>query len=313
MTPDSRLQFQFENVDTLFMHFFLLLFIALFTPIAGQAVSILNVKGDRVLLDLDGEDFQPGDRLVALSPSGKEKSLIQVKQVKGSKAIATILNGKVEVGYDIEKTESSETDLTLDEDDLESTKKSTSRKKVTQKRKRNPSSAWGIVVGAASNNVTVKPGNTTATQLSGSSTIITAFYQRTLDGSISTRILGGTYGFAASGESTNISACTPGGCKLEISYMGLEALVQYSIIKNSTLNLWVGAGMGFLFASSKSSNVVDTSKISSNQTFLASLGSDWNISNTLFIPLQMDYVLFPDNNTSSASQMIVRLGIGSRF
>lgn len=291
---------------------FLVLFIMVFLiPLMGHSVSILNIKGDRVLLDLDGEDLQPGDRLVAAASSGKGKGLMQIKQVKGSKAIATIIKGKIEVGYEIEKDEAKKNEESSDEElELEEEPEPKPKKKASKKKSRNPKSAWGLVVGMASNSMTVKPGNTT-TALSGSSTNITGFYQRELDGSLSVRILGGSYNLIASGPSKDISACTAGGCKVEISYMGMESLVQYSMIKNSNLNLWAGAGLGVLFASSNSSNVLKTSTMSS--TFLASLGVDWSISKDMFLPLSVDYVIFPDNSTSTASQMVIRFGFGSRF
>lgn len=294
------------------MKFLALFLLTMLIPLTGHSLSILNIKGNRVLLDLEGEDIQSGDRLVAISPSGKEKGHIQIKQVKGSKAIASILKGKVEVGFTIETTESTQK-KNDPEQELDLTENMKANKKLSKKKTRNKKSAWGVVIGMASNNMTVKPGNTTSTELNGTSTNFTGFYQRELDSSIGARILGGSYNLVANGESKNISACTPGGCVVEISYLGIEALVQYSIIKNSTTNLWLGAGMGFLFASGKSSNILDTSKISSNQTFIAALGFDLNINQSLFLPLQIDYVLFPDNSSSATKQTILRFGLGGRF
>ncbi|MFM6929056.1 MAG: hypothetical protein ACKOX6_11370, partial [Bdellovibrio sp.] len=66
-------------------------------------------------------------------------------------------------------------------------------------------------------------------------------------------------------------------------------------------------------AMSKSSNILDTGKITTNQTVIGSLGLDYHLGRKNYIPVQFDYAFFPDNNTSSATQMSIRAGYGWSF
>lgn len=281
------------------MRFVLLLLFAIisFSPPA-RAVIILNIKNDRVLLDLESENWHPGDRLIAKDESGKGKALLEVKQIKGHQAVAAILKGSVETTYTIAKR-------TPKEPSSSEGKAKSSGKKL--------SGEWGLTLGLASNSMTVKPSSSVQATLSGSSSQATFFYQRSIDEDISTRIFLGYHSLQASGTSTAISACATGGCKVDIGYLGIEALARYSFLNSQSVNLWGGAGLGFLYAMNKTSNVLDTEKITTNQTILFSLGVDWKISGGSFIPLQLDYALFPDNSVSSANQLILRLGYGTHF
>ncbi|WP_374074014.1 hypothetical protein [Bdellovibrio bacteriovorus] len=273
-----------------------LLLTSLVSP--AYAIKTLVVKSDRALLDLEGEDLKVGDRLGARSEDGKPRALLEIKQIKDGKAVAAILKGRMQKEFSVAKISSGG-----------SAKSSTTTAKSLGKSK----SAWGLTAGYAMNSMTVKPSGASSISLSGSSFNLSGFYQMQLDGNISARIFGSYETLQASGSSAAASCSGSSDCKVEISYLGLEALVRYSFVRTQTMEVWAGAGLGFLFAIGKSSNVLDTSKVSTNQTIVGSLGLDYHLNRNNFIPVQLDYALFPDNNTSSANQIILRAGYGFNF
>lgn len=263
-----------------------LILAALASP--AYAIKTITIKNSRVLLDLEGEDINVGDRLGARTPQGKPKALLVVKQVKKGRAVAAIVKGSMQQEYSVAKV-------------------STSTKSTIQK------AAWGFTAGYAMNTLSVKPSGASTISLSGSSFSLSGFYQMPLDGGFSARILGGYETLQATGTS-EAAACTDSSdCKVDISYFGLESLVRYSFLKNNTVDAWAGAGLGFLFALSKDSNILDTTKITTNQTIVGTLGLDYYLNRSSFIPIQIDYAVYPDNGTSSVNQIIFRMGYGSNF
>lgn len=273
-----------------------LLLTSLVSP--AYAIKTLVVKNDRALLDLEGEDLKVGDRLGARSEDGKPRALLEIKQVKDGKAVAAILKGRMQKDFSVAKISAGG-----------AVKSSTTTAESLGKSK----SAWGLTAGYAMNSMTVKPSGASSISLSGSSFNLSGFYQMQLDGNISTRIFGSYETLQASGSSSAASCSGSSNCKVEISYLGLEALVRYSFVRTRTMEVWAGAGLGFLFAIGKSSNVLDTSKVSTNQTIVGSLGLDYHLNRNNFIPVQLDYAHFPDNNTSTANQIILRAGYGFNF
>lgn len=279
------------------MRFLVCLFFTITWVSVSNAITIASINADHILLELENETLKLGDRLIAYDANGKAKAILKVTQIKDQQATVVIVKGQVEINHRLTKWVPAQ----------KSTTSSTAKGPIRT------TSSWGVTAGTTSNSMTVKPGGSAAASLTGSSINASAFYQRDIDGAISTRILAGYHSFQAAGTSTEISTCALGECKVDISYLGLEALVRYSFLKNKNLDIWAGAGLGFLYALGKESNVIDTTKITANQTILLSFGLDWNLNNKSFIPVQFDYAQHPDNATSSANQTTLRLGYGRWF
>lgn len=258
-----------------------------FVSLPAHAVKIQSVKDKQALLETEGDQVRTGDRFYAVSSDGKKRAILQVKQVRGDRALAVVLRGRALLSHSLEPYTA----------------------RGGRKASGSSNKGWGLTAGYSSNSMTVKPNSTTSISLSGSSFNLSGFYQLNLDGKISARILGGYEALVASGTSATCS----GECKVDIGYLGVEALVRYSFINSSSMEFWGGAGLGFLFAMNKTSNILNTSKISTNQTIVGALGLDYKLSRSTFIPLQLDYALYPENSTSSATQIILRAGWGRSF
>ncbi|HWU44509.1 MAG TPA: hypothetical protein VN132_13755 [Bdellovibrio sp.] len=266
--------------------------IIFFVSIEALAIKVTVVKNGKALLDLEGQSVKEGDQFLAINEQGKKKALLTIRQVKNNKALATIDKGQAKEGFTLEPYEK---------------KQSTARSSKEQK-------AWGLMAGYKMNKMSAKPPGGSV-DMSGTSFDFLGFYQMQLDRNISVKLAGGYQTLVASGSaSSNIcGGNTTANCSVNISYLGFDALIRYSFVKTNSLEFWGGAGLGFLFAISKSSNVLDTGKITTNQTINLALGSDFYISKKNFIPLQFEYSMFPNNSSSSASQMTIYAGYGWDF
>lgn len=274
---------------------------ALSTP--AWAVKTLSVKGDRALLDLEGEDIQVGDKIGARNSEGKARALLEIKQVKNGKAVAAVVKGQLTP------------DLSLAKLGTASAAKNKAGGTKSSRTKTAPSkSSWGLTAGYAMSDMTVKATSTASVSMTGSSFNLSGYYQMPLDGRISTRLFGSYETLDVKGTApASLSGQCGSECKATISYLGLMALVRYSFLVSPSYEAWAGGGLGFLFAIGKSSTILDTSKISTNQTIIGSLGLDYRLDKKSYIPIQFDYAMFPDNSTSSAKQMILRAGWGFQF
>lgn len=270
-----------------------LLFTTVVTP--AYAIKILNIKGDRVLVDLEGEEVSVGDKIGARSSEGKARAILEVKQIKEGKAVVAILKGKMQDDYSLSKIGKKSASASSGKGGSSFT---------------SPGKSWGVTGGYAMNNMSSKISSTTVS-VSGSSFNLSGFYQLPipdLGEKVSLRVLGGYETFSAAGTDNGTDRT------VDISYLGAQGTLRYSLYQNTRMNIWGGAGLGFLFAIAKSSkNFLDESKISTNQTISVSLGLDYNLNSKNFIPVQFDYAIFPDSSTSSARQMILRAGYGFNF
>lgn len=254
----------------------------------AYALKPVAVKNNKALIDLEGDALKVGDRLKARSSDGKTKALLEVRQVKGGKAVADVTKGRMALDYTLSSLEG----------------RNSGRGGGGKER-----SGWGFTAGLANNAMNVKLTSGTVA-LSGNSFNLSGFYETVVDGNFSTRIFLSYETLQAKATS---SVCANSECKVDISYLGLETVIRYSYLRTKSIEAWAGVGLGFLFAMGKESNILDTSKISTNQTIVGSLGLDYRLGRDSFIPLQFDYAMFPDNATSSAKQMILRFGYGWSF
>jgi len=173
-----------------------------------------------------------------------------------------------------------------------------------------PMEAWGYYGGFSQNSMSVHLTNSTTLDLSGQSWNLGAFSERALTQSVRLLVRAGYEGLQGEGN-LNSNVCG-GVCKVDIGALAAEALAKYSFPKEK-YTWWVGGGLGFLFPISKSSNVLDTGKLSLTEKILVGGGLDWHPTPKNFIPLQVEYALHPSNEIVTTKQLILRLGYGYVF
>lgn len=249
--------------------------LSLFMSLSALAGTVSKVKDNRVLISTDGDTYSVGDRFFAVDENNKKKGLVEITQVKGDKATGTLIKGSAEEG------------MTLTA--------STAKKSSKGKSK----SAYGGLASFVMNTMTIK---SPAYSLAGSSFDLLGFYQTVVDKKFSVRAAAGYQTFSATGNGGTVS----------LGYLGAFAIARYSFSQGA-FEPWAGAGIGFLIPISKSSNVLDLSKVSTNQSVLISGGFDYALNKKAFFPFQVSYALLPNSSNVSASQIMITGGYGINF
>lgn len=263
------------------------------------AADITKVKGNKVLINLDGTEATEGDVFFALDGSGKRKGLLKIDKIKGDKAIANITKGKAQVGWTITKRAPKGGDS------------------ITPSSHRSSGGgAHGDVffggmlgMGMDSAEVTLDTGNVAT--LSGMGISFKGFFDYRLFPSIWFRGFAGVENF--NGEGKNI--CGTGGtskCDVKIMYLTMDFWGRY-VFSEKDFRPWLGGGFTLLFPMSKSSSAIIESSITTTSTYGVGGGVDWFISPTSFIPVQVEYQLFPSSNQAKASIIAGRIGYGMSF
>lgn len=270
----------------------------------AQAMKIVNVKNGKVMIDTEGATVNIDDQILAFDGNGKKRGRIIIKKIKGDKALGEIDKGSVQTDYTLEASNGG------GGSDKSRGGKSSASNSGGSSGKR---SAWGVLGGLSSNSMTVKRSSGSVA-MTGNSFSLLGFYQIPMDGNISVRGSSGYQTLSANGNASLATGTDCLSCSIEISYLGFNAVVRYTLVKSSSMEFTVGAGLGILLALSKSSNAVDTSKITTNQTLNVVLGLDYYLGNKKnFIPIEFNYGIFPSTNTSEASQMTLTAGYGWNF
>lgn len=281
-----------EGMGTLWtasINIFLISFIPLSLLLneTATAHTLQNVKGEKVLMLLEPPLPAVGDLFVVQDAEGAEKAQIQIRQIKDKRAVAYVIKGTLSPqslgGTQI-------TPLILPKAPLFSAK--------------------GYYLGYSQNQMNIGLTSSTSLGLSGSSYNLGAFFESPLSPSLQVLARVGYEGLKAQGALTS-SACG-GDCKVDIGYLSADAVLKYSL-SETTRTWWFGAGLGFLYPLMKSSNILDTSKITFNERILLGGGLNWFFKPQNYIPFQVEYSLQPSTKVVSTRQILVRLGYGVSF
>jgi outer membrane protein W len=101
-------------------------------------------------------------------------------------------------------------------------------------------------------------------------------------------------------------------CSVDISYLSLDLWGRY-LFSTGAIRPWVGIGFNLLFPSSKSSTALEEKSITSTSVIAPGGGVDWFLSPDMYIPIQVEYGLYPPSDTVKANNISIRLGIGMHF
>lgn len=295
----------------------LLLFGAL--ALTAVAAEVTQVKGTKALLQLSGMDAQVGSQFYILSSEGKKIGIVEVKQVKSGKAIAEILKGRAEVGGSVQPKGAAAAKNTAkaaaEDADSGATSEDESAPKAGHKKY-----AVGVLAGMTMNSfaMNVGPSNSTtrdAATMSGSGFNLKAFGDYDFTKKLTIRAAAGIETFAAKGSiaHTYCDSGTSADCSVNFMYLGLEGSGHYNYLTGKT-KAWVGLGYSYLLQISSSKNIpnLDTGS-GSNQMILISTGADIGLSKGRFIPLVVEYGLFPGSADVKASSIFIRGGYGFPF
>ncbi len=270
------------------------------TSFSAQGASVIQAKGNKVLLDNSAGDVEVDGQYFLMSSDGKKVGLIKVTQGKGNRALADLVKGRADVNMTTQAPSSSKGS---------SSSASSSGTGASGGKKRG-----GVLLSYSMDQMDVSFSPSGSVSMKGSSFGIKGFYEIGIGNSLGLEFGGGIEPFVVKGTS-NLPTCgSPAdtACMTNINFLSVSALGKYFFSKK-TNRFWVGANFAFLLALSKSSTALNEGKISTNQIFGPAVGYDYKLGKNNFIPISFEYDLFPPQSGVKATRMILRGGYGMTF
>lgn len=289
------------------------------------AAQVAAVKGNQVLVQGDNLEIN-GLYYVVLQ--GKRQGIIRIKQVKGKKGLAVLLKGKVNKGYNLvyrpKKAKSSTTAQTKTSpkssssssknyDKYSEPSKASFDNKAGYKSSSSSNGFYGIggMLAYQMNSASVEFSNGDSDSLSGSSIGIKGFGDYQFSENIHLRGEFGTFAFQSEGT----DKCFGAVCIMNINYLGATAFARYLFGSSSSkTRFWGGAGLSIFFPmSTGNTNAVNVDDVGSSLVFNAGAGLDYRLNDKYYIPVQVEYSLFPPSDQVSANSILVKAGLGMRL
>lgn len=297
---------------------FILICCFLLASSLSQAASVSVVKGQRVMIETEGEDVFEGDEFFLINPETQKKAaIISVRQVKGQRAIADILKGKAAIGYTLQaKAPSSFTTpppssaSAADRPAQAETQKNNLDVGYLRQLKDSYGITGGYLMNTMSADVTYRVLSVTqktTANMAGTGFGVTGFYDRVLADNFTGHAVAGLEQFNVAGDIETTGCNNTTSCNAKITYLSAYALGKWYPMQGK-YRPWVGGGVGFLLALTKSSTALNESQISSNQVFTIGGGVDIQMSRKNYIPVSIEYNLFPSSSTVKASMILIKGG-----
>lgn len=290
----------------------LIAFVFVFTlSLTAGAASVIQVKGNRALLVLQGLPAQPGTELFALDAQQKRRAVLRVLQVKGDRAIAQITKGAASPGM-LLIIRQSRPSARPPQDNM-FVQEAVPDRYSTQKRL---TKAWGILGGMAMSTMSLTaktPLIEESLTMKGNSFNVKGFFDYPFSQSFNLRFVTGLETIGVSGTSQNLDVCSGSTtCSLSLNYLTLEGDAQLNLMNSSSMRFYLTGGFGFLLAMSKANNITNLEATGTNQVLLLGAGVDIKMGRTSFIPIVFEYGMFPFAGLSLSS-MYLRAGYGMAF
>lgn len=259
------------------------------------AASVTQVKGKQIIIQLDGMSASLGSSVYLIDSGGKKVGIATLKQIKGDRALGQMIKGRAADGMTVEARSSSS---------------------AGGRRGRYP---VGVLLGMGMNSMSLIVQNTSGASenasLKDTSFSFKGFYDYNMSPEFTIRAATGLETFSAKGN-TATPICENGKsttCSVAFNYLAFEGSAQYNFLTGKT-RAWAGLGYSFLLGMSKSNNIPNLSTDSStNQMVLISGGADFWLGPSRFIPVVVEYGMFPGSSNVTANAIYVRGGYGMTF
>lgn len=268
-----------------------------FTQLAYSA-EIKALKGKKVLVDMDPENFNVGDILKVQNNSGKTIGLVKLTKVKGRLAEG-LLKGKATKGLQVQLR----------------SKKSGAKEmsgSLASGSKSNTKPAFGVMVGYNMTTAEITlPLNAETVSLDGTGFSLKALVDYPLLNWLNFRGLAGLEQFNVGGVSNQ--GCD-GECTAEINYLSFDLWGRY-VMGSGSFRPWLGVGFELMFPISKSATALDESSITNTSSSPVAIGGgfDFWMSKKSYIPTQIEYVPYPSTDDVKASAIAARVGYSMTF
>lgn len=290
------------------------LFVTLFTLVhlmalqSLEAATVAKVKGRKVLIKLEGDRASAGDLFYTISPEGKKKGILKVMKVKGDQAVAIMGKGQVKTGWALQFRSAGMTRKSP-KAKSHAAAESDSSSSATSSSSPTSNAFWGGMFSFASQSMDVEIGdspNTENVSLSGSGFGGKALLDYEVMDKVWFRGMGGLEMLSVS---SGDKICGNGNqtCEVNITYLSLDFWGRYMFSMN-TFRPWLGGGFELLFPMSKDATAVENSSITNTSIMAVGAGFDYFLSPTMYIPVQVEYGMFPSSDQVTSNYFGLRAG-----
>lgn len=321
-----------QNRPTFCRYFFIVLSTLFFWIPPSWSARVIKSNGNKILIDLEGKPFSVSQNIELFSSQKKRVGLARITAIKGSKAIAIIINGQVQ-GGEIVIGSSSATNLrpTSSSNHLSNSPSNLSSNTAPPARDANSAGKfnkstdsqarrWSLSGNYLSQSMSTKqidasnPSTAETVNLKGTSFGLSGFYEQSLFNDIWLRAGLEYEPFTVSGTSKNLSCnnLTSKNCNAKITYLAASGFLRYNFNQSEWL-FWIAGGGSFKLPLAKSSTALSESDIKMTLTYGLSLGIDYHLNNNKFIPIVIDQQFFPSSDTVTAATLALRVGYGQTF
>lgn len=267
------------------------------------SANIKAIKGRKVLIELKGDTVNVGDVYRVKNSSGQKTGLVKISRVAPKVAEAQ-LKGKAKKGDSVDVSEK------IASSKAKSSKKSNSQGSKSTEYGKSSFYIGGILGFSSSKAEIALPNQTANVNLSGTGFSVKALADFQVYEFLWFRGLAGLEQFNVGGE--NAPDCNNSECTAEVNYLSLD-LWGRAVLGTGSFRPWAGLGFTVLFPASKESTALDEDKIAATSTFNIGGGFDYFLSPTTFVPVQVDFALFPKSDDVVASSIAARVGFGTSF
>ena len=275
----------------------------LFAPGMARAAEVLLVKKKNVVLKLSEEErtqLSKGDRLMFYDGK-KARARIEIVKIKGAKAQAKILKGKVKKNYTAQRQ---------DQEPKQAKKQRPRKDKAAAKGKTPPATTelkkwqFGISGGLHMQTLSINLGveNVSAT---GMNFAFKGLVQRNWQNFAITGLIG-YEGFSSKGEATTNLCNNSTSCETAIDYLSSQIWGKWYISRNHT-SFWAGAGSAFNFPLKASSSALNEEGIGLTNLFLIGGGADLKVGSAV-VPLWLEFALLPQSETVQGNYIGIKAG-----
>lgn len=268
----------------------------------SYAVKVVKTKGKKVLVDGEGETLEVGQIFLVKNDAGKSVGIIKLTKVARGKGVAILGKGVAEPGQSLvaKKTRSGET----------APPEPMAESKSRGKKPSADQAYWGAMVGytmaKADINLFDDSGVKAGTvNLDGSGFSAKALYDYPLFSAISFRGMAGMEQFNVGGAT---NATCSGECKAEIMYLTIDFWGRYMFKSDGTFRPWAGVGGWLIFPMTKDSTAIKESSIDNSNIFAFGGGFDYYLSESTYLPVQIEYQMYPKSENVNATAIAIRGG-----
>ena len=246
------------------------------------ASVIMKTKGNRALIKLEGVSSERGDKFNVLNTSGRTMGILEVKRIKGDRALGVLLKGKMKKGAVLEprSVQSTRSYVRDEDDDYDYSNRLSTRGKsqITPR----STTGVGFIAGLHLNSVRVSNDKI----IFGPGAELGLNLDFRLSSLLHVRLAGSFYMFRANGIGCPDDIRT---CALDINYPKGTAILRGFLLIDDRINLWIGAGASILYPipTANRLNLTEESFKYVHWSPVVALGIDYHFGE-FYIPIQLE-------------------------